>query len=558
MRRVLLGLLVLAALPAVADEVQVTSSQPDSVSITIYRDLFALVTETRTVDLPAGPVTLVFDGVADTLIPQSAVIADAGRTIAESNFDFERLTPANILRKSIGKSVLLMRTNPATGRARQVAATLVAANKDGVIFATVDGNEALQCSGLPEKLTFDEIPGDLKAEPTLSIRLAAGPPGKRQVRVSYIAQGFAWSADYVGHLDESGQHLALLGWLTLRNLTGTVFRDAQVQVVAGRLNLLDAQEDRGTSSFGATGDMQTDDYLDEERAERLQDMTDELEEDNEPDDVEYFAGCYPLGTTSERATQGVETRVDSILANDIGKFPDADGGELEEVIVTGSRRSMAVRENLADYQMYRLPVRTDLNARQTKQVAFLDKPDVKIERFYSIRLASGEDSVEDIDEVMPANIKIGWRNRTADGLGEPLPSGIVRFFEEAAASTVFAGDAKLGDTPVDTPVELRIGKAIDVGLTVDNKGDEPALNPLVLLTHRVYLPLELRISNAKPRPIIMEIRQGPLEDLQDMRVKGASLAPQRKGGDYMWRITVPASGEALLSYKVGGKMPRDD
>jgi hypothetical protein len=139
-----------------------------------------------------------------------------------------------------------------------------------------------------------------------------------------------------------------------------------------------------------------------------------------------------------------------------------------------------------------------------------------------------------------------------------LPSGIVRFFEENAASEVFTGDAKLGDTPVDTPVELRIGKAIDVGLTVDNQGEEPAMNPLVLLTHRVYLPLELRISNAKPKSIIMEIRQGPLEDLEDMRVKGASMAPQRKGGDYMWRLTVPANGEALLSYKVGGKTPRDN
>jgi hypothetical protein len=39
MHRVLPGLLALAALPAIADEVQVTSSQPDSVSITIYRDL---------------------------------------------------------------------------------------------------------------------------------------------------------------------------------------------------------------------------------------------------------------------------------------------------------------------------------------------------------------------------------------------------------------------------------------------------------------------------------------------------------------------------------------
>ena len=34
----------------------------------------------------------------------------------------------------------------------------------------------------------------------------------------------------------------ITGWLTLRNLTNSGFRDAQVQVIAGKLNLLDADE----------------------------------------------------------------------------------------------------------------------------------------------------------------------------------------------------------------------------------------------------------------------------------------------------------------------------
>ena len=58
---------------------EVVSDHPDAVSVTIYRDLFALITETRTVDLPAGPVTLAFDGVVETLLPASAVVADTGR-----------------------------------------------------------------------------------------------------------------------------------------------------------------------------------------------------------------------------------------------------------------------------------------------------------------------------------------------------------------------------------------------------------------------------------------------------------------------------------------------
>src|SRR3954468_11639332 len=108
-----LALRPLAARTVGAQEVQVVSPRADSVSVTIYRDLFALITETRTVDLPAGPVTLVFDGVVDTLLPQSAVVSDTKRSVSEANYDFDRLTPANLLRKSIGRTVMLTRMNPA-------------------------------------------------------------------------------------------------------------------------------------------------------------------------------------------------------------------------------------------------------------------------------------------------------------------------------------------------------------------------------------------------------------------------------------------------------------
>ena len=129
-------------------------------SVTIYRDLFALITETRTVDLPAGPVTLSFDGVVETLLPQSAVVARHRRAwLEERNYDFDRLTPANLLRQVHRQDRDAHAHHPAHGQGRQVAATMVAANDEGVVLRTSDGNEALHCSGLPERLTFDEIPG---------------------------------------------------------------------------------------------------------------------------------------------------------------------------------------------------------------------------------------------------------------------------------------------------------------------------------------------------------------------------------------------------------------
>jgi hypothetical protein len=564
--RAIAGLVLLAA-TAHAQDVQVVSRQPDTVSVTIYRDLFALVTETRTVDLPEGAVTLVFEGVVDTLIPQSAVIGDTGRSVDESNYDFERLSPASLLEKSIGKEVMLSRTDEKTGNVRQVPAVVVAANTDGIVFRTREGNEALWCSGLPEMLTFDSIPGELHQTPRLSIRLAAGTAGKRQVRISYIAHGFAWSADYLAHLGaHPGAHpvdrpgadtMDLAGWITLRNLTGSSFREAEVQLVAGRLNLLDSEDDRGTSLYGSTSAYVDAEELQERRIERLEELQEELEDEIEDGpDVDLFYGCYPQGPPRPDV-------VDVITAEDIGKFPDSNlseslqrvsGVELDEiVVVTGYRASMAVRENLADYQLYRLPVRTDLNARQTKQVAFLQKPAVKVDRFYGFRLGTDEEYDDLSSDIMPLSVKVGWRNVAADGLGEPLPAGLVRFFD-AQTGGLFAGEARIEDSAVGTPLELTLGQSTD--LTLDLRGSEDELQPgrLFWMTRNMYIPMQLRVDNAKARPVSVEIRQGKVYDeLVGLRVIDANLQPSRKSGDYVWRFTVPANGSQSLSYKVGGK-----
>lgn len=130
----------------------------------------------------------------------------------------------------------------------------------------------------------------------------------------------------------------------------------------------------------------------------------------------------------------------------------------------------------------------------------------------------------------------------------------MRFFESATDGTVFAGEAKLRNTPVDSQVELQFAKSIDLGVSLEGSSDEPEPRLISLLTRRVYLPIMLRIHDDKPAAVAVEIRQGPLFDFQDLRVKDASLKPSRKHGDYVWRFTVPANGERSLSYKVGGRL----
>jgi hypothetical protein len=517
-----------AAMPAGAqDELTVTSPRADSVAVTIYRDDLALVTETRTVDLPAGAVTLVIDDVVETLLPQSAVITDVARPLAESNFDFDRLTPRSLLERSIGETVTITRTNPATGRVTRTAATLVAVG-EGVVLQTLDGNEALYCSGLPERLELERLPEELVGKPRLSVKLAAGEPGPRTVKVTYLAHGFAWSSDYVAHLNERSDAMRLAGWATLTNSTGTVFEQAEVQLVAGRLNILSFDEG-GSAAEPVYADG---DETDIEVGERILRAEANL-------DVELLRECF----ASEVPVQELLLRMPRGTVMFDRAAPQS--AALEQVTVTASR--IAEREELGDYQLYRLPWRTDLNARQTKQVLFLDEPEVRVERFYGLRLDSLTQPLAE-DVVVP-NLTVRFENTEAYGLGEPLPSGVVRVFESYAGRDVLAGEAEVGDRPVGLPVELVIGRAQNVLLEITTELGSGGRN-----RDRIVATTEHRIVNNKAVPIELEIRHGVEAYLTDVELERSSRPMRRKYGDLAWRFAV-APGEELLRYELSALEP---
>ena len=504
-----------------ADEVAVISPRAESVAVTVYRDDLALITETRTVSLPASAVTLVFDGVVDTLLPQSAVVTGAGRPLAESNFTFDRLTPLSLLERSIGETVTITRTNPKNGTVTRVPATILSVER-GVLLRIGDGNEALWCSGLPERLELEKIPGELTAKPRLSVKLAAGDAGARTVQVSYLAHGFTWSSDYVASLNERSDRMRLAGWATLTNFTGTTFEQAEVQMVAGKLNILSKQE--GGSAAEPV-------YPNE--GETALEARERLVREGVESRVALLHDCFPraLPVSVMRKSMAVDRAAAMALA-----APAA----LEEVVVTGAR---IAREELGDYQLYRLPWRTDLGARQTKQVLFLDKPAVRVERLYSFRLPQFAEPPD--EDVSIPNLVVRWDNTQRAGLGEPLPSGTVRVFEPYRGGEVFAGEAAMVDKPVGLPVELTIARALNVTIEVTTDWDYADAQK-----KRVIVMTEHKIANNKGVPIDVEIRHAVESRYTDARVDQSSKPMRKKYGDLAWRFTVPPATEQVLRYRL--------
>ncbi|CCW16372.1 Uncharacterized conserved protein [Sphingobium indicum BiD32] len=247
--RWLLALLFCLFAPSVRADT-VISTRIDTVSVTVYRAPgraagainrnwpggYALITETRTVDLPQGESVVRFEGVAEGLMPETAILSGTPRGVREKNRDARLLSPAGLVDAYLKRRVTLRRTDRATGKVTEQDAILSAGPTGGVIVQTAQGYEALGCSGLPERMLYADAPKDLSPRPTLSVIATSDRPTRATLQLTYLAEGFDWSASYVADMKGDGGTLDLMAWLTVANGGVTGFADAQLNVIAGQPN----------------------------------------------------------------------------------------------------------------------------------------------------------------------------------------------------------------------------------------------------------------------------------------------------------------------------------
>ena len=97
------------------------------------------------------------------------------------------------------------------------------------------GNEIVTGLGA-DHIRFPELPDNLYTRPTLIWTLENEGAAQHRVEASYLASKLSWNADYVLTVARDDKTADLDGWVTLTNGSGTAFRNAKLQLVAGELN----------------------------------------------------------------------------------------------------------------------------------------------------------------------------------------------------------------------------------------------------------------------------------------------------------------------------------
>ncbi len=225
-----LFVLLFSARVFASGELLSTLSDQKHVSVTIYNQNLALVKDERSIDLRKGKNRIAWRDVSAQIRPETALFHANGEALTplEQNFDFDLLTPESLLQKYVGKEVEVIKTNPATGAETRERATVLAAT-NGIVLKYADRIE----TGIPGRLAFSSVPDNLRDRPTLVVSFASPGSGARDVELDYLTGGLAWRADYVAELAADDGKMDLDGWVTLTNTSGTSYRDATLQLVAG-------------------------------------------------------------------------------------------------------------------------------------------------------------------------------------------------------------------------------------------------------------------------------------------------------------------------------------
>nr|WP_245843063.1 DUF4139 domain-containing protein [Sphingomonas laterariae] len=221
-------------------------SAQGEVAVTIYNNDLALVQDVRQINVPAGRSRQEFPDVSARIRPETVSFAAPDTGIVEQNFDYDLLSPGKLMEKAVGRTVTIVRINPATGAELREQAKVLAVN-GGVVLQIGQRIEVLRDDGLPVRVIFDKVPDNLRARPTLSITVDSARVGTRPARLSYLTSGLGWKADYVARFDEAAGKIDLQGWITLNNSTGTSFANADVVMVAGNPSQNPGQNGRGRS-----------------------------------------------------------------------------------------------------------------------------------------------------------------------------------------------------------------------------------------------------------------------------------------------------------------------
>lgn len=471
--------------------------------LTIYNQDFAVARTTVSLDLHAGTNEVLTTNVTGQLEPDSVVLRDpSGRNlvhVAEQNYDAAVVDQQWMMEKYEGKTIDFQIQGPrveesATGERRVIPPSIV----EGRIIRA--GGQA--ANGYPYNQPLIEVAGKMQFSmpgipvfPATTDGLLLKPTLRWQIDAQKAAR-FSAELDYITHG---------MNWQATYNVVVPEAADTTGPELAEIIGWVTIENKTGTD--------------------------------------------FPEATIQ-------------LMAGDVAKIQDlrvhAYRTEIAGVAgMAGGVGSQVTQKAFDDFHLYDLHRTVSLRNEETKQVQFLEASNVTVRRTYQFE---GNGPVTQVFYPGYHNDQIGFsnsgntrvsileeiKNSESNHLGMPLPAGRLRLYRrDTGGQMQFVGENMIMHTPAEQTVKVISGSAFD--LTAARHQTDFKVDNLRRVMDESF---EIKLSNQKAQPVTIQAVEHMCRGENWEITAKSSEFTKRDSSTIDFPVTVPAKGEATLSYTV--------
>jgi len=457
-----------------------------TVELTIYPDDFALIHESRPIQLAGGDQKVQLTEVSKQLDPRSVMLdwsnADLPAPISNS-YDLGVNNDTDLLKRYLGQDIEIVRYGDNGSEADRIKGRLMVANPGETVIQT--GDKFLVN---PPGSIQAPAGADIVTIPQLSVQVNSPKQGSEDLNVSYLSRGLSWGADYVADLLPSDDSISLQCWATVTNKTGASYPNAKVTLMAGQPNRAALN-----AAARAPADM----------------------------DVEGAYYTNSRGLPEHRVAFGFDAGV-------------------------GRGKWEVSQSSVGDLQAYSVSKPADIVQDQMNRLLLLSSERVPIEREYRAVMPTlngyGYDYYGAPDQSRGVvQMAFHFKNAASAGLGSALPAGILRIYgQDSGGSKRYLGAANVWNAPKDAKIDVTLANAFDL-YTMRKVVSSKRMNK-----HTVRKQIQITVHNAKSADadvLVFQGFNGKFVAVQESIKHDSSDASTAR-----WKVHVPAGKETVLKF----------
>ena len=240
-----------------------------------------------------------------------------------------------------------------------------------------------------------------------------------------------------------------------------------------------------------------------------------------------------------------------LVAGDLNRLPAraVNGREFTALAKAAPAADQFQQESFSEYHLYSMGRRTSVEDKETKQISLLQGSGVPVEKlfvvngqnFYYHNAQNPGSPLKD-----PVMVFYKFKNEEKAGLGMPLPAGNLRVYQkDSKGGVLFVGEDRIGHTPKDEFISVKIGNAFDVVC------ERKQTDYKSIAAHVWEMEFEITLRNHKDTPVTVQVNEpigGDWEMLTSSHkyTKTSAWAAQ-------FDVPVKANGEAVLTYRIRAK-----